>query len=83
MFSQCSGDPSHRCELYPDTRIQDSSSDIQQTSPSSPSVNFHLRRSGNLEAATSSVAGVGVVLSERAEAARLDWIPVDRQLCCM
>ena len=66
-----------------ETRIQDSSSIIRLTPPSDPSVKFHLRLSGDSEAATSGLAGVGVALSDRAEAALLDWIPVDSRLCAV
>ncbi|GAA48294.1 hypothetical protein CLF_101429 [Clonorchis sinensis] len=38
---------------------------------------FRLRTSGDAEAAAAGYAGVGIVLSERAEASLLDWIPVD------
>lgn len=53
-----------------ETRIQDCSFVIRLTSPSTRSVKFHLRLSGDLEAADSvvagvaHVAGVGVALSE-------------------
>ncbi|VDP94945.1 unnamed protein product, partial [Echinostoma caproni] len=50
-----------------ETRIQDSSFIIRLKSPSNPSVKFHLRLSGDPEAAASGLAGVGVALSERAE----------------
>ncbi|KER28727.1 hypothetical protein T265_13525, partial [Opisthorchis viverrini] len=42
---------------------------------------FRLRTSGDAEAAAAGYAGVGIVLSERAEASLLDWIPVDSRLC--
>ncbi|KER27853.1 hypothetical protein T265_13717, partial [Opisthorchis viverrini] len=38
---------------------------------------FRLHTSGVAEAAAAGYAGVGIVLSERAEAPLLDWIPVD------
>ncbi|VDP95440.1 unnamed protein product [Echinostoma caproni] len=60
-----------------ETRIQDSGSIIRLTSPSNPSVKFYLRLNGDPEAAASGLAGVCVALSERAEAALLDWFPVD------
>ncbi|THD18220.1 Craniofacial development protein 2 [Fasciola hepatica] len=62
-----------------ETRIQDARLVIRLMSPSSP-VKFHLRLSGDAEAATSSLTGVGVALSERDEATLLDWIPVDSRL---
>lgn len=63
-----------------ETHIRDSSSTIRLTFPSSPSVKFHLRRSGDPEAAASHVASVGVVLTETVEVALLDWVPVDSWL---
>ncbi|KER30296.1 hypothetical protein T265_03245 [Opisthorchis viverrini] len=44
---------------------------------------FRLRTSGDAEAAAAGYAGVGIVLSERAEASLLDWIPVDSSLCAV
>ena len=66
-----------------ETRIQDSSTIIRLTPPSNQSVMFHLRLSGDPEAQASGLAGVGVALSERAEAALIDWIPVDSRLCAV
>ena len=65
-----------------ETRIQDSSSIIRlSTSPSSRI--FHLRLSGDTEAAVSGQAGVGIALSSRAEPALLEWIPVDSRICAV
>ena len=66
-----------------ETRIQDSSSVLRLTSPTTPHVKFHLRLSGDPAASTSGQAGVGIALSSRAEAALLDWIPVDSRLCAV
>ncbi|GAA53950.1 TAR DNA-binding protein 43 [Clonorchis sinensis] len=44
---------------------------------------FRLRASGDAETAAAGYAGVGIVLSERAEASLLDWIPVDSRLCAV
>ena len=66
-----------------ETRIQDSSSTIRLTSLSDPKETFHLRVSGDPEASASGQAGVGVALSTRAEAALLDWIPVNSRLCAV
>ncbi|GAA55228.1 hypothetical protein CLF_107357 [Clonorchis sinensis] len=44
---------------------------------------FRLLTSGDAEAAAAGYAGVGIVLSERAEASLLDWIPVDSRLCAV
>ncbi|VDP80810.1 unnamed protein product [Echinostoma caproni] len=54
-----------------ETRIQGSSSTIRLTSPSNPSANFHLRLSGDPEAAALGLAGVVVALSEVADVALL------------
>jgi hypothetical protein len=66
-----------------ETRIQDSSSVIRLTSPANSERTFHLRLSGDTEAMASGQAGVGIALSERAEAALLDWIPIDSRLCAV
>jgi hypothetical protein len=65
-----------------ETRIQDESTVIELTAPSLSSY-FRLRTSGNPEAATAGNAGVGIVLSQRAEESLLDWIPVDSRLCAV
>ncbi|GAA51281.1 mucolipin-3 [Clonorchis sinensis] len=44
---------------------------------------FRLRTSGDAEAAAAGYAGVGIVLSERAEASLFNWIPVDSRLCAV
>ena len=64
-----------------ETRIQDPSVVLQLKSPTSPP--FHLRLSGDAVASASGLAGVGVALSNRAEAALLDWIPVNSRLCAI
>ncbi|VDP91140.1 unnamed protein product [Echinostoma caproni] len=48
-----------------ETHIQDSTSISRLTSPFNQSVKFHLRLSGDPEAASSGLAGVGVPLSEK------------------
>lgn len=60
--------------------IQETSYAIRLASPPSHPVKFHLRISGDPETAASDVAGVGLALSERAEATLLDWTPVDSRL---
>jgi exonuclease III len=66
-----------------ETRIQNSGSVIRLTSPSNSMSKFYLRLSGDPEASASGQAGVGVALSPRAEAALLDWIPVNSRLCAV
>ncbi|WP_432422671.1 endonuclease/exonuclease/phosphatase family protein [Streptococcus dysgalactiae] len=63
-----------------ETRIQDPRYILRLTSPITPNAKFHLRLS---EASASGQAGVGIALSPRAEAALLDWIPVDSRLCAV
>ena len=63
-----------------ETRIQDSSQVIPLVSVTNPKVRFHLRLSGDPEASSSGQAGVGIALSARAEAALLDWFPVNSRL---
>ncbi|KER28018.1 hypothetical protein T265_05064 [Opisthorchis viverrini] len=65
-----------------ETRTQDASTVIELTAPSLSS-RFRLRTSGDAEAAAAGYAGVGIVLSERAKASLLDWIPVDSRLCAV
>ncbi|KER30676.1 hypothetical protein T265_02918 [Opisthorchis viverrini] len=65
-----------------ETRIQDASTVIELTAPS-VSTRFRLRTSGDPEAAAVGCAGVGIVLSHRAEVSLLDWIPVDSRLCAV
>lgn len=57
--------------------IQDSNSVIHLISPTNSSVTFRLRLSADPEVVASGVAGVGVA---EAEAALLNWIPVDSQI---
>lgn len=45
-----------------------------------PNRKFHLRLSDGLEASAAGYADVGVVLSDRSEAAVLDWISVNNRL---
>ena len=65
-----------------ETRIQDSSTVIELNAPAVSST-FRLRTSGDAEAAAAGYAGVGVVLSERAEKCLRDWIPVNSRLCAV
>ena len=65
-----------------ETRIQDSSSVTMLSAPSLSS-RFHLRTSGDADADSMGRAGVGVVLSSRAEQALVEWIPVNSRLCAM
>ncbi|CAH8872067.1 unnamed protein product, partial [Trichobilharzia szidati] len=64
-----------------ETRIQDPSK-LSSPSGSSSSM-YHLLLSGDPAASASGVAGVGVALSARAEAALLDWIPINSRLCAV
>ncbi|KER27476.1 hypothetical protein T265_13796, partial [Opisthorchis viverrini] len=65
-----------------ETRIQDASTGVELTAPS-VSTRFRLRTSGDPEAAAGGCAGVGIVLSHRAEVSLLEWIPVDSRLCAV
>ncbi|KER20357.1 hypothetical protein T265_11075 [Opisthorchis viverrini] len=65
-----------------ETRIQDASTAIELTALS-VSTRFRLRTSGDPVAAAVGCAGVGMVLSHRAEQSLLDWIPVDSRLCAV
>ncbi|VDQ17300.1 unnamed protein product [Trichobilharzia regenti] len=64
--------------------MQDPSEGLRLSSPSgSSSSMYHLRLSGDPVVSASGVAGVGVALSARAEAALLDWLPINSRLCAM
>ncbi|KER30998.1 hypothetical protein T265_02676 [Opisthorchis viverrini] len=65
-----------------ETRIQDASTVFELTAPS-VFTRFRLRTSGDPEAAAVGCAGVGIVLSHRAEVSLLEWIPVDSRLCAV
>ncbi|VDQ06150.1 unnamed protein product, partial [Trichobilharzia regenti] len=66
------------------TRIQDPSEVLRLSSPSESSNSMYLLRlSGVRVASASGVAGVGVALGARAEAALLDWIPINSRLCAV
>ncbi|CAH8481415.1 unnamed protein product [Schistosoma haematobium] len=65
-----------------ETRIQDSGEVLQIRSPSVASKGlFYVRLSMDPVASSSGLAGVGVALSARAEAALIDWIPINSRLC--
>ncbi|TNN19269.1 hypothetical protein EWB00_009181, partial [Schistosoma japonicum] len=66
-----------------ETRIQDPSKIINLISPyqNKEAARFTLRVSGNPDAASRGLAGVGIALSRREELALLDWIPIDSRLC--
>ncbi|KAH9590416.1 hypothetical protein MS3_00003110 [Schistosoma haematobium] len=67
-----------------ETRIQNSSEVLQIRSPSVASISsFYVRLSGDPLVSTSGFAGVGVSLSARAEAALIDWIPINSRLCAV
>ncbi|CAH8627016.1 unnamed protein product [Schistosoma rodhaini] len=67
-----------------ETRIQDSNEVLQIRSPSVASKSlFHVRLSRDPVASSSGLAGVGVALSARAEAALIDWIPINSRLCAV
>ncbi|VDP02980.1 unnamed protein product, partial [Schistosoma margrebowiei] len=67
-----------------ETRIQDSGEVLQIRSPSVASKSlFYVRLSGDPVASSSGLAGVGVALSFRAEAALVDWIPINSRLCAV
>ncbi|CAH8570655.1 unnamed protein product [Schistosoma intercalatum] len=67
-----------------ETRIQDFGEVLQIRSPSVASKSlFYVRLSGNPVASSSGLAGVGVALSTRAEAALVDWIPINSRFCAV
>ncbi|XP_005853141.1 PREDICTED: uncharacterized protein LOC102257229, partial [Myotis brandtii] len=67
-----------------ETRIQDSCTVLQLTSPSVDSKSsFTLRLSGDTPAQAAGVAGVGIALSARAENALVEWIPINSRLCAV
>lgn len=67
-----------------ETRLQDASSVSTLRSPScDPGATFSLRLSGDNAASSVGQAGVGIALSPRAEAALIDWIPVNSRMCAI
>ena len=65
-----------------ETRIQDPSVVSELTAPSL-TTRYFLRTSGTPELAAAGQAGVGIVLSSRAEASVVDWIPINSRLCAV
>ncbi|KER27230.1 hypothetical protein T265_05695 [Opisthorchis viverrini] len=61
---------------------QEASAVAELTSPLF-STRFRKRASGYAAAAAAGCAGVGIILSHRAEVSLLDWIPVDSHLCAV
>ncbi|CAH8519273.1 unnamed protein product [Schistosoma haematobium] len=67
-----------------EAHIQDSGEVLQIRSPSVTSKSlFYVRLSGDPVASSSDLAGVGVALSDRAEAALIDWIPINSRSCAV
>ncbi|CAH8651686.1 unnamed protein product [Schistosoma intercalatum] len=67
-----------------ETSIQDSGEVLQICSPYVASKSlFYVRLSGDLVASSSGLTGVGVALNARAEAALIDWIPINSRLCAV
>ena len=64
-----------------ETRIQDPSTVLRLTCPTTQRT-FSVRLSDDDAAASVGQAGVGIALSQKAESALLDWIPVNSRLCC-
>ncbi|CAH8671779.1 unnamed protein product [Schistosoma haematobium] len=63
------------------TRIQDSGEVLQIRSPSVACKSlFYVRLSGDAMASSSGLADIGVALTARAEAALIDWIPINSRL---
>jgi len=65
-----------------ETRIQDPSTYVNLSAPSVCS-RYRLRTSGDPSSQAAGYAGVGIVLSSRAEASLVDWIPVNARLCAV
>ena len=63
-----------------ETRIQDLSTVLRLPCPTTQRT-FSVRLSGDDAAAAVGQAGVGIVLSQKAESALPDWIPVNSRLC--
>ncbi|CAH8546823.1 unnamed protein product [Dicrocoelium dendriticum] len=51
------------------------------TSPTDHKARYHLRLFGDPEAPSAGLAGIGRALSGKAEAALLDWFPINSRLC--
>jgi len=65
-----------------ETRIQDPTTYIDLTAPALRS-SYRLRTSGDPRSQEAGYAGVGIALSARAEAALVEWIPVNSRLCAV
>lgn len=65
-----------------ETRIQDATTYTDLTAPSLRS-SYRLRTSGDPRSQDAGYAGVGIALSARAEAALIEWIPVNSRLCAV
>jgi hypothetical protein len=67
-----------------ETRLYDSSVISQlDTQSANRQTKYYLRCSGDPTASSSGVAGMGISLSQRAETALLEWIPINSRLCAM
>lgn len=80
VLSSYTVDSVHVCCVQK-TRFRNSGSVFWLSFLFNPTMNFHLRPSGDPEAAVSGLAGVSVSLSERAEATPFDWISVIDGIC--
>ena len=56
---------------------------VMELTTTSLSPRFLLRTSSDSEAAASGCAGVGIILSSKADDCLIDWIPVDNRLCAV
>ena len=65
-----------------ETGIRDANIMTELTAPSVSS-RFWLRTSDDSESVATGSAGVGIVLSQKAECCLDDWIPVDSRLCAV
>ncbi|CAH8658247.1 unnamed protein product [Dicrocoelium dendriticum] len=63
-----------------ETRINDPNGVIELTAPGLSS-RYWLHASGDADAALTGQAGVGIILSSKAEPSLVDWIPVNSRLC--
>ncbi|CAH8593439.1 unnamed protein product, partial [Dicrocoelium dendriticum] len=66
-----------------ETRSQDPSTVVKFLSPAAPEATCYLRLSSDMEAAAAGLAGVGITLSDKGEAALLNWFLINSRLCAV
>ena len=66
-----------------ETRLYDATQVARLSSPSQNAPGYTLRCSGDDDAKSKGISGVGIALSKEAESAVVSWIPVSSRLCAI